>query len=81
MPEAATTAPATSRRVYNFERYRRVDHDTLQIALTIDDPKAYTRTWGMTKTCKLKPWDICVAANEKNFEQGIVKPASSAPSK
>jgi hypothetical protein len=39
--------------VYNFERYRRVDHDTLQLALTIDDPKAYTKTWGMTKTYKL----------------------------
>jgi hypothetical protein len=39
----------------------------------------------MTKTYKLKPWDIsediCVAANEKNFEQDIVKPASSLPSR
>jgi hypothetical protein len=27
------------------ERFRRVDHDTLQIELTIDDPKAYTKPW------------------------------------
>lgn len=67
------------------ERYRRVDRDTLQMDLTIDDPKAYTKTWGVTNTYKLKPWDIgeeiCTVSSEKNFEQGIVKPASAPPSK
>src|SRR5438093_6440608 len=28
-----------------IERYRRVDHDTIQFNLTIDDPKTYTKTW------------------------------------
>lgn len=63
------------------ERYRRVDHDNLQLELTIDDPKAYTKTWTVTRNYRLKPWDIgediCVQANEKKFEQGIVKPASA----
>jgi hypothetical protein len=27
------------------ERFRRVDHDNLQIELTIEDPKAYTKPW------------------------------------
>lgn len=27
------------------ERYRRVDHDNLEITLKIDDPKAYTQPW------------------------------------
>jgi ABC-type transport system substrate-binding protein len=57
----------------------------LQLDLSIDDPKAYTKTWGTTKTYKLKSWDIsediCVAANAKHFEQGSVKPASSPPAK
>jgi hypothetical protein len=67
-----------------IERYRRIDHDTLQLVLTIDDPKAYTKPWSVTKTYTLKPWDIgediCVQSNEKNFENGIVKPASAPPS-
>jgi hypothetical protein len=67
------------------ERYRRTDHDSLQLELTIDDPKAYTKPWTVTRNYRLKPWDIgedvCVQANEKNFEQGIVKPASAPTSK
>ena len=27
------------------ERYRRIGHDTLEIELTFDDPKAYTKPW------------------------------------
>ncbi len=67
------------------ERYRRLNHDTLQLELTIDDPKAYTKTWGVTYQYKLKPWDIgeeiCTISSEKNFEQGIIKPVSAPPSK
>jgi hypothetical protein len=67
------------------ERYRRLDHNTLQLVLTIDDPKAYTKSWSVTKMYELKTWDIgediCVVANEKRFEQGIVKPVSTPPNK
>jgi len=41
------------------EHIRRVDHDTLMDEYTIDDPKAYTKTWTAQKTFKLKPdWQI-----------------------
>ena len=41
------------------EHIRRVDHDTLMDEYTIDDPKAYTKTWTAQKTFKLKPdWRI-----------------------
>jgi hypothetical protein len=67
------------------ERYQRMDHDTLQLELTIDDPKDYTKTWSVTYVYKLKPWDIgeeiCTISSEKNFEQGIIKPVSAPPSK
>lgn len=67
-----------------IERYTRVDHDNLRLNLTIDDPKAYTKPWDVTRNYKLKPWDIgedvCVHANEQHFENGIVGPAS-APAK
>jgi hypothetical protein len=42
-----------------IERFRRVDHDTLAVQITIDDPKAYTKTWTAQRIFKLKPdWQI-----------------------
>jgi hypothetical protein len=42
-----------------IERFRRVDHDTLAVEITIDDPKAYTKTWTAQRIFKLKPeWQI-----------------------
>jgi hypothetical protein len=68
-----------------IERYRRLDHDTLQLDLTIDDPKAYTKSWGVKYFYKLKPWnigeEICTLSSEKHFDQGIVNPASTPASK
>jgi hypothetical protein len=42
-----------------IEHIRRVDHDTLVDEYTIDDPKAYTKSWTTQRTFKLKPeWQI-----------------------
>ena len=42
-----------------IERIRRVDHDTLQDDLTIDDPKAYAHSWTGQQIFKLKPtWHL-----------------------
>ena len=51
------------------ERIRRVDHDTLEVVYTIDDPMAYTKTWTAQKIFKLRPdWQIkeyvCAENNE-----------------
>jgi hypothetical protein len=41
------------------ERLRRVDHDTLVDEYTIEDPKAYKKSWTTKKTFLLKPdWQI-----------------------
>jgi len=41
------------------ERIRRVDHDTLVDDYTLDDPKAYKKSWTAKRTYKLKPdWQI-----------------------
>ena len=41
------------------ERIRRVEHDTLQIDFTIDDPKAYTRPWSGQRVFRFRPgWEI-----------------------
>jgi hypothetical protein len=34
-----------SKQMHFTERYRRLDHNTLELAVTIDDPKAYTKIW------------------------------------
>jgi hypothetical protein len=52
-----------------IERLRRLDHDTLEVNFTIDDPKAYTKTWTAQKIYKLHPeWQIkeyvCAENNE-----------------
>ena len=48
-----------SDQLHLVERFRRVDHDTLQDDLTIDDPKAYTKPWTAQLTFQLRSdWDI-----------------------
>ena len=64
------------------ERFRRAK-DHLFDDITIEDPKAYTKSWGVKYVYKLKPWDIgeeiCTLSSEKNFDRGIVNPASATP--
>jgi len=50
------------------ERIRRVDHDTLTIDTTIDDPKAYTKSWSGHAVYDLKPdWSLGEMVCEDNF--------------
>lgn len=37
------------------QRFRRLSHDTLEIEITFDDPKTYTRPWTGKKTYQLQP--------------------------
>ena len=39
------------------ERFRRVNMGTLELELTVDDPKAYTRPWTVKVTQRLMPDD------------------------
>jgi hypothetical protein len=55
--------------IHVIERLRRVDHGTLEVTFTIDDPKAYTKIWTAQKIYKLHPeWQIkeyvCAENNE-----------------
>jgi hypothetical protein len=50
-----------------LERIRRIDHDSLEIDITIDDPKAYTKPWGAKLIFALKPdWKIMEQVCEDN---------------
>ena len=43
----------------DLTRIRRIDHDTLQDDLTIDDPKAYKKPWMGRQVFKLRPtWHL-----------------------
>jgi hypothetical protein len=49
------------------ERIRRVDHDSMVIDLTVDDPKAYTKPWEAKLIFQLRPdWKIMEHVCEDN---------------
>lgn len=49
------------------ERIQRVNHNTLTIETTIDDPKAYTKPWGGHAILELKPdWTLGELVCEDN---------------
>jgi hypothetical protein len=68
------------------ERYRRVDLDTIEFNLKIDDPKVFTKTWAADqRTLKRRPnreipASFCVASEENSFKLRIRAPAA-APGK
>ncbi len=67
------------------ERYRRLNHDTLEQQIIIDDPKVYTKPWvSPPKLHKLEPgWELaewfCVLDENKAYDQVVRKPAGVAP--
>ena len=64
------------------ERYRRVDHDTLELIMTINDPQAYTKPWvSGKKIFKLTPKEelresICAPSEEEAFTKRLREPAA-----
>ena len=45
----------TREALHVTERFQRRDFGHLELSLTIDDPKAYTKPWTVTKTLELMP--------------------------
>jgi hypothetical protein len=74
-----------SEKTHLTERFRRLDHDTLEMTITIDDPKAYTKTWvSPPKLHKLEPaWEFgewfCIIDEDKDYDKTVRKPAGDAP--
>jgi hypothetical protein len=74
-----------SEQMHLTERYRRLDHDTLEMQIIMDDPKAYTKPWvNPPQRFKLEPaWEIaeffCTVADENNYSDAVRKPAGVAP--
>jgi hypothetical protein len=63
------------------ERYHRLDHDTLEMNITVDDPKVYTKTWA-AETFNLK-WNpkqefeeqLCIPSEMEVYMKTIGNPA------
>lgn len=67
------------------ERYRRTDDQTIELNLTVVDPKAYVTPWvSETKVWKLAPKmeireDICVPSDEEKYKEEMRVPAATPP--
>jgi len=63
-----------SESMHLIERMRRVDADTLDDTVTVDDPKAYVKPWSIQKTYKLKPgWHVMEYVCEDEFTEKLKK--------
>ena len=74
-----------SEQMHLTERYRRLDHDTLEMQIIMDDPKAYTKPWvSPPQRFKLEPtWEIaeffCIVDEENSYGDAVRKPAGVPP--
>jgi hypothetical protein len=57
-----------SEELHVVERLRRVDHDTLEIDFSFDDPKVYSKPWTGQKVFRARPgWEIAEHVCADNF--------------
>ena len=75
-----------SEQMHLIERYRRLDHDTLELTIILDDPKSYTKPWiNPPKLHKLEPgWEIaewrCIVDEQKDYDREVRMPAGGSVS-
>jgi hypothetical protein len=65
-----------SDQLHLVERFRRIDHDTLEDELTFSDPKTYSQPWKGQKIFKLRPtWSLeeWACEDSANFEEYLKK--------
>ena len=73
-----------SDQLHLIERLRLVDHDTLEISLTFEDPKAYTAPFTAKRIFKRSaaPPEVtlCSMTEMQNFDDAVMK-TTVAPAK
>lgn len=69
--------------LHTVERLRRVNNDSLELALTIEDPKAYTQSFTSKRTFKLSSFPmgetLCSLSEDQSFQQRIMDRTVSSP--
>jgi hypothetical protein len=72
-----------SDQLHTIERLRRLNHDTLELELTIEDPKAYTQPFTSKKTFKLSSFPMgetmCSLSEDQSFQRNIMDRTVSSP--
>ena len=73
-----------SDQLHLIERFRRADPKTLELQITVDDPKAYTKTFTGTKTFDLSAFPlgegICAWSESSAFQKNVID-LSTTPKK
>lgn len=66
-----------SEQLHLIERFRRTDANTLELDVTFDDPKAYTRTWSSKKIFRLShsPMGetVCSMSENEAFNKRVIQ--------
>ena len=75
-----------SEELHSIERIRRVSHDTLELEVTFEDPKAYTHSFTSKRNFKLSAFPMgetmCSLSEDQEFQKSIMdRTVSSAPAK
>jgi len=64
-----------SPQMHQTERWQRIDHDTLKIVFTFDDPTMYSKPWTITYFYKLKDWALdahpCTISALKQYDDKV----------
>jgi len=67
------------------ERFRRLDHETLELSVTFDDPKAYTKPFTGKRVFKLSfaPLEetVCSLSEMQSFDDEVMKTTTQTPRK
>jgi hypothetical protein len=74
-----------SDQLHLIERFRLVNKDALEVSLTFDDPKAYTRSFTTTRVFKrsASPMEetVCSLTEMQNFDDEVMKTTTQTPKK
>ena len=74
-----------SEALHVIERFRRVDHDALELAVTVEDPKAYTKSFSGKKyfvaTSSPMEESICAYSEYDSFQKTVIDPTTKQPRK
>jgi hypothetical protein len=72
-----------SEALHTVERIRRLSHDSLEMELTIEDPKAYTQPFTSKRVFKLSSFPMgetmCSLSEDQSFQQNIMDRTVSSP--
>jgi hypothetical protein len=77
----------TTEQLHLTERYKRLDANSLELKMVIDDPGAYTQPWNaqryftLSKTGFLRYQQICSVRENQRFEDNLAKPAMTPQKK